>query len=605
MTITIIIPFFNGHQTIERLLDSIPAEFPVIVVDDQSDVPYQSKRSNVQVWRMPEKGYFTGACNKAIQGFDTDILILNQDTYFTNQDWISFLAIHSPIYAMIGERIAGNHPAWPMGYIHGTFMFVRRDAILQVGLMNQIDYPLWGSTCEWQLRICRAGFKVFPQKHIPGFVHSRRGNIGSSIQTLLERQPEKRNLFIRTPPEISVVVTNYNYGRYLPDLVASFIGGSSSLGEMKPQTFQSFEIIIVDDVSTDDSLRIAQQLVDPYKGIRLIRRATNGGTALAANTGIAAAYGKYVTIMCADDMRESWSLEDLYRAQLANPHSFIYDGIVPFSHGQRRPDIKVGISSYDFEKLLYRNHVHASIMFPKQAWMEIGGYPAEFGNGREDWAVNIALGVKGYCGVLINADKPGCLYRREGHNRTLRNTTPADHQIFLHKLKARFPDIYNGVRPMACCGKSTAKIKPARTYKPPVVADAAGMTLLEYTGDNWGTATFYGPATGSQYRAGKSKPVVPVDPRDLITGSIKAYGLLEIKENGKQIFRPYKPVIPPPVEKVVSTVATVDPIAAEASEDPEPELITSEIELQTVMEVQIVEDPPARKPRRKKVKLDE
>ena len=562
MTFTVIVPFFNGHATIERLLDSIPTNISVIVVDDMSDVPYQSNRPNVITVRMQKKGYFTGACNLGIQMCKDDILILNQDTWFTQPNWLQVISEQQDYYAMIGEGIAGVHPAWPNGYIHGTFMYVRRDLINTIGLMNAEVYPLWGSTCEWQLRACRAGYEVLPIKRIHGFNHERREEgqyTGSSIRTILEREPDNKHLLIRTPPEVSVIVPTYNHGRYLEDMISSLLGGETSLGYFEPQSFQSFEVIIVDDASTDNTQQIAEALVDPWKGIRYIRRDQNGGTAASINTGIKASYGKYITILGADDMREPWSLEVMYQKQIKNLHSFVYDSILAFGGGTRRPEVKVGVSPYDFDKLLKRNHVHAGIMFPIQAWHDIGGYPETMRDGREDWAVNIALGVKGYCGVYI--PEKGYLYRRELQNRTLTNTTPGHHRNFLQQLYALFPSIYQGERPMGCCGGRKSKVIP--TTAAAAITQGAGMTLIKYVGSSWGKMTWYGPVSGKPYVAGLKSPIVNADPRDLITGKANTLGMLEINENGKPVFQVFKPVTPP------VQVVEKEPL-------PEPEVVEAE-----------------------------
>jgi hypothetical protein len=214
-------------------------------------------------------------------------------------------------------------------------------------------------------------------------------------------------------------------------------------------------------------------------------------------------------------------------------------------------------------------------MFPRQAWLDIGGYPEAFNDGREDWAVNIALGIHGYCGIYI--DEPGCLYRRENHNRTLRNTSPKKHQYFLDKLRKTFPDIYKGERPMGCCGgtKTAPTVKVSPTTKK-IVAGADGTTTLEYIGDSWGTISFYGPTTGARYTAGKSKPYVNVDPRDLNTTTASRPGLLQIKDKGRPLFQVYS--LKPTVQKE----AEVKPA--------EPQEVSPE-----------VEEPKPRKPRAKKV----
>src|SRR5574337_1443943 len=82
--LTVVIPFRNGHATIDRLLDSLPHELPVVVVDDLSKKPYQSHRNKVKVIRLARRGYFSGAVNHGIQECDTDVLVLNQDVWFEN-----------------------------------------------------------------------------------------------------------------------------------------------------------------------------------------------------------------------------------------------------------------------------------------------------------------------------------------------------------------------------------------------------------------------------------------------------------------------------------------------------------------------------------------
>jgi GT2 family glycosyltransferase len=224
MKLTVIVPFFNGYETIGRLLESLPKELPVILVDDHSDVPFEwtgAGKPDLTIIRPYEKGYFSGAVNVGLVNSQTDVLILNQDSYLLGDEWLNLIAEKRGEYGLIGERIRGQHPYWPHGYIHGTFMFIRRDVISKVGLLNQVDYPLWGSTCEYQLRACRKGFRALPLAQIPGFTHQRRGKFGSSIETILEREPDKKALFTDVPPKISVVTACYNHGRYLPDLVAS------------------------------------------------------------------------------------------------------------------------------------------------------------------------------------------------------------------------------------------------------------------------------------------------------------------------------------------------------------------------------------------------
>lgn len=538
MDLTVIIPFFNGYEHIENLLQTIPEGIHIIVVDDHSDVPLQLNRINAEVIRPPTKGYFTGAVNVGIRKCKNDVLVLNQDTHFEGGAWLNYLEENRKRFALIGERTSGHHPVWTKGYVHGTFMFMRRDAINKVGLLNEIDYPLWGSTCEWQLRVCRKNLGVL-MGDIPGFVHIRKGSFGSSISTILKREPKNWSTLIRTPPLVSVIVPSYNHARYIRDLVSSLIGGPTSLGPHPGQTFQSFEVIIVDDCSTDDTIKVGEEVQDEFKGIKFIHLDKNGGTSVACNVAIRNAHGKYIARIDSDDMREPDSLEYMLRAQIANQHSFIYDDVRLFNGAQRLEKVWE-MQEYDFDKLLYKNQIHAGIMFPKKAWEECGGYVERMNAGRDDWAFNIALGLKGYCGVHVR--KPGYLYRREGQNRTLNNTTPSWREKFLHDIQETFPDVYAGRYPMGCCGGSrTTVARPratvaVRSKSMNEMKGVEGMTLVQYVGGNFGLQAHYGPVTGNRYvfSAEEKDSIKWVDNRDLNTPDKK--GLLQREKNRKFMF---------------------------------------------------------------------
>lgn len=583
--LTLIVPYFNGASYLPALAASIPEDIPVIVVDDLSAEPLDARELPLswKYFRLSTKGYFSGAVNFGIAQCETDVLILNQDVYFENDLWLTLLSNNRKKYAVIGEKIHGAHPAWPQGYIHGTFMFMRRDALSVVGLLDAVNYPLWGSTCEWQLRARRREYAVLMLDNIPGFTHVRgnRRSYGSSIaETLAKASYAERELFLQTPPLVSVIVPCYNYGRYIPDLVASLVGGTTDIGKMSGQTLQSFEIIIVDDVSTDDSVSIIREVIDDTKGIRLIRQARNKGASSAMNQGIRAANGKYITRMDADDMREPRSFELMVKALEENPHSVVYDNVVLFSKsGGRKTDIdgnvKVwGMRDYDFNELIRKNFIHAGIMFPKEAYGPTGGYPEEFVHGREDWAFNVALGVAGYCGIHL--DYPGYLYRREGQNRTERNTTPQWREVFVGQIRARFSEIFAGRRPDMCCGRGeTSGIKTSRssagTYdRSQFVVGSQGMALLEYQGGNYGNQTFYGPVSGVGYKFSKLHNRRNVDVRDLRTEG--RTGLLDLFEGGSYLFKQVNPE-----EQVVESPQTTPTTFSSAQSSPEVSETTAEI----------------------------
>lgn len=556
--LTVIIPFFEGHAYIDHLLADLPAGLPVIIVDDQSATPLtQPSRANTTLIRPARKGYFTGAVNVGIAACETDVLVLNQDVRLAGDGWLTLIADNRARYALIGERIQGNHPAFPHGYVHGVFQFMRRDAIQAAGLMDEVHYPLWGASALWQWQITRRGFHALPVAEIPGLTHQRVGNYGSSIRKLLNQEPHLRDKLIRTPPAISVVIPAYNHGRFLTDAVNSLIGGPTCLGEHPGQTFQSFEIIIVDDGSTDNTPEVAKQWSD-WQGIHYIRQ-ENQGTPAANNTGIKRAVGKYIVMMSADDMREPWSLSDLYNAAVANPGKIIYDEPTLIIRNQR--DRLWPLANYDFDALLDKNMMHMGICFERAAWANVGGYPERMKFGREDWAFNIRMGQHGYCGLKI--ERSGYLYRRHDDNRTLINTNPEWRQSFMAQLRGLFPIEYRGERMPGCCGKassSTPQAAPRGASRSALPAAPSGdMIMLSYEGGNFGSNTWGGPGatpSGRTYRFGRNQQhrIKFVERGDV-------QWFLAQRENGKNIFAIYTPAPEPEAAPIEDLAAAGEAIA--------------------------------------------
>lgn len=512
--LTIIIPFWNGHKTIKRLLDSLPDILPVIIINDYGSKTPSVNRKNTRVVNLKERGYFSGACNAGFEECDTDVLILNQDLYFTSDEWLQGIKLAKRVgIGVYGDGVFG-HPAWPSGYVQGTFMYISREALNNVGGFNKELYPLWGATAEFQLRACREGLEALPVHGIPGMGHEDRDRYGSAIEKALTEEPDKKSSFINTPPEISVIVPLFNYGRYL----------EACIGSLMAQTMQSFEVVIVDDHSTDDSLTIARGLQSFKRGVRVLWHTENHGTAAAINTGIKHAHGKYITILSADDTLEPYSLARHYHANLENSHGFTY-GDIYFVTGDRREEVRM--QKFDYDKLVNRNHVPAGIMYPRQAWLDAGGYPEIMNDGREDWAFAVGLGRVGYCGVHIG--QTGYLVRREKQNRSLRNQAYG-HKYFLDKIRAVYPDVYAGGYIMACCGKRGKMVsttKPVTLLSSAVIQQVEGFTLLEYTGKNMGTETLWCPS-GAKYKYGRSQRRVRVLVADQDLDFVMKTGLFRI-----------------------------------------------------------------------------
>lgn len=93
-------------------------------------------------------------------------------------------------------------------------------------------------------------------------------------------------------PVVSVVMPVFNCARFIGETIAS----------VQAQTRGDWELICVDDGSTDGSGGIVQSYVDRDDRIRLIRLDVNAGAAVARNTGLASASGRYIAFLDSDDL---------------------------------------------------------------------------------------------------------------------------------------------------------------------------------------------------------------------------------------------------------------------------------------------------------------
>src|SRR4051812_24524312 len=131
------------------------------------------------------------------------------------------------------------------------------------------------------------------------------------------------------PPRVSVVVPMYNVAAYL----------DACLQSIAQQTVSDLEVVMVDDGSTDDSARIAQEMAARDPRFRLVSQ-PNGGLGRARNTGADAATGEFLSFVDSDDVLP----RNAYEALLAALHRSGSD----FASGNVRRLTSYGISQAAF-----------------------------------------------------------------------------------------------------------------------------------------------------------------------------------------------------------------------------------------------------------------
>lgn len=137
-------------------------------------------------------------------------------------------------------------------------------------------------------------------------------------------------------PLISVLMPSYNGARLIGETLAS----------VRAQTLGDFEVIVVDDGSTDDTAAVVTAVGDPR--IRLLRAERNGGPAVARSLAMAAARGRFIVGLDQDDL----CAPDRFARQIAfldaHPdHVMVASTIAPFGDGTMRADPYPGLTDSD------------------------------------------------------------------------------------------------------------------------------------------------------------------------------------------------------------------------------------------------------------------
>lgn len=154
-----------------------------------------------------------------------------------------------------------------------------------------------------------------------------RGRLGRAGRELIQQKYQWKDImgqyaavFYDTPKEypvkVSVVVPTYNYAQYLPDCLHSIAN----------QGMRDFEIVVVDDGSTDSTPEVLGNLIKELNlNIRIVRK-ENGGLCSALNAGHAAAEGKYILNLDVDNMLPPQALEILSDAMDERPWLDVVSG---------------------------------------------------------------------------------------------------------------------------------------------------------------------------------------------------------------------------------------------------------------------------------------
>jgi glycosyltransferase involved in cell wall biosynthesis/SAM-dependent methyltransferase len=212
-------------------------------------------------------------------------------------------------------------------------------------------------------------------------------------------------------PLVSVIITSYNQARFLSDAIESVL----------TQTYSQFEIVVVDDGSTDDALEV----VGRYPGVRYIRQ-DNQGLSAARNTGLRKSNGAYLVFLDADDRLLPIALETGVDCLHGHPECGFVSGHYSLikSDGSPKPLRQVHCIERDhYHALLCRNYIgmHATVMYRRVIFESVGEFNTSL-KACEDYDLYLRIAARV---PIYSHDKVIAEYRQHGANMS------RNHQLML------------------------------------------------------------------------------------------------------------------------------------------------------------------------------
>lgn len=238
-----------------------------------------------------------------------------------------------------------------------------------------------------------------------------------------------------TEPKISIILITYNRSHYIKEAIGSVLA----------QSFKDWELLIIDDASTDDTKKIIENLMETEKRIKYFFNKANIGISRSRNLGLSLAQGKYIAIIDSDDI---WDEKNKLKNQydfLENNQDYALVGggvIVIDQNGQEtkryyNPESDEKIR----KKILFKNpFAHSSVMYLKGAALNFGGYDPNLKT-LEDYDLYLKIGTKH---KLHNLKKYYSKYRVHAGNITAqeRANMMKLNIVLINKYKKNYPNYW-------------------------------------------------------------------------------------------------------------------------------------------------------------------
>lgn len=440
--VSVILPVYNGEKYIKDAIESVLRQtyqdYELIVVDDgstdsSSEIAQQYdcivclNEENQGVSTARNKGVSVSS-GEYISFIDADDIwdkdkLLIQVRYMDDNPEIGYTITKHKLVLSEGMF---TKPAWvreehlqsEMAAYIPSALIVRKYVFQYVGGFD--ENRILGEDSDWFMRAQDLAINrhVLDQNLLVKRVYD---NCLSSDTVQVQKELLKiigESHKRRSKPKISVIIPVFNGEKYIEEALQSVL----------KQTYKPYEIIIVDDGSTDST----QDIVLQYSSLIRYIRKNNEGAAIARNEGVKASNGEYLTFLDADDLWTKEKLDKQVRKVMTtenhNSKEILFGQVEQFFSSDTD---EVFQKKYHIESKISSGFIPGTMMIRKDLFLEVGYFSEDYKTGEFiEWYIRAA--EKGFKPLMIT----DVLMRRRIHESNHGIKNKSDNQDYARIVKA-------------------------------------------------------------------------------------------------------------------------------------------------------------------------
>lgn len=227
---------------------------------------------------------------------------------------------------------------------------------------------------------------------------------------------------------VSIVMPAYNAEAFIAEAIASVHG----------QTYPHWDLIVVDDCSTDGTVHVAREWTERDPRVKVVRSPVNGGTSAARNLGLSQCTGRYVAFLDADDLWMAEKLEKQLAFMARRQAGFSFTAYQKFGAEGPRGVIRAR-ASVSWRDMLKGSRIGCStVMLDTRIFPQLR-FPTRLGR-QEDYVLWLSLLRQG--GLAHGLDEPLVRYRVHGASKSARKLRSIAAQWVVYRDVEKLPPLH-------------------------------------------------------------------------------------------------------------------------------------------------------------------